>query len=484
MVPLRKNVTEEKGLRTIRVAGLLVLAGASLGTTLGVYALLNPWLFSVFFDISQYEAMSFFLGFYLPSFAVTVTLGYVFATTHRLGSSLWHAAPLSLLGFLCIVLSAISPFNMLAFIGGILALTAVIFTYTKPAFKTLWRREASFLVEAGSLLVASSSCLILLMWFISNFLPTYSAGFPEAEAYYLYALFAMTALAFLTFFTVSSFGSRGAHTGFFGMLGLVAGITFSFIAVQSRNFYVNASAYLSVFLGAVGILFTLFGALIYVKLSFSQEPSSTALMPSFVFQGKYCPSCGEPWSGGTARTFCSSCGQSIKWKPEIPFCPYCGRLLSKGVQTCPHCKEDVGSLPIFYSLKKLEKKEVWITKRESKFQRVLRAVERRVPLVAISRRVPLTFKEYVYVVILTFVFNFVSFISVVRAEPHPQLADLGLYLVHYGFPFEWVEVLTAENIARGITFSLVGLSLDFLAYFLLSLFIVFGVTKLADYVRG
>jgi hypothetical protein len=474
MVSLKMNVTEEKGLRTIRVAGLLVLAGASLGTTLGVYALLNPWLFSVFVDISQYEAMSFFLGFYLPSFVLIVALGYVFATTHRLGSNLWHAAPLSVLGFLCIVLSALSPFNILAFIGGILALTAVIFTYTKPAFKTLWRREASFLVETGSLLVASSSSLILLMWFISNFLPTYSAGFAGAEAYYLYALFAMTALAFLTFFTISSFGSRGAHTGFFGMLGLVAGITFSFIAVQSQYFYVNASAYLSVFLVGVGILFTLFGALIYVKLSFSQVASSTVLMSSFVFRGKYCPSCGEPWSGA-ARTFCSSCGQSIKWKPEVPFCPYCGRLLSKGVQTCPHCKEDVGSLPISYSLKKLEKKEMWITKRESKFQRVLRAV---------NRRVPLTLKEYVYVVILTFAFNFVSFIGFVRVEPHPQWGDLGFYLVHYGFPFEWVEIITSETTAGRTTFSLVSLSLDFLAYFLLAFFIVLGVTKLADYMRG
>jgi len=475
MVLLEARATEEKVSRTIRVAGLLVLAGVTLGTTLGVYALLNPWLFSVFIDISQYEATPFFLGFYLPSFVIIVALGYVFATTQRLEKSdLWHVAPLSVLCLLCVVLSALSPFNILAFMGGFLALIAVIFAHTKPAFKTLWRREACFLVEAGSLLTASSSSLFLLMWFISQFVPTYSAGFAGAGAYYLFVMLMMEALSFLVFFVISTFCSRSAHTGFCGLLGLVVGVTFSVIALQNQYLYINASSYLGVFLVGAGIAFTLCGALIYVELFLSQVASPVVLMPSFLFRGKYCPYCGELWVD-SARTLCSSCGRSVKWRPEVPFCPYCGRLVSRGFQICPHCNEDVASTPVYYSLRKLEKKELWRIERETKLQKVLRTV---------SEYVPLTLKEYVYVIILTFVFAFASFIGFIRTEPHPNPDYAGFFLVHYGFPFEWIEIITSIAYAGRATILLGALILDLIAYFLLAFVIVLGLLKIADYMRG
>lgn len=472
MTLLEKSAFEEKVSRAIRIAGLLVLAGVSLGATLGVYALLNPWLFSVFIDISQYEATPFFLGFYLPSFVMIIAFGYIFATTHRLErTDLWHVAPFSVLCLLCVVLSALSPFNILAFMGGFLALVAVVFSHTKPAFKTLWKREACFLVEAGSLLVASSSSLFLLMWLISQFVPTYSAGFAGAGAYYLSALLIMEALSFLTFFVISIFCSRSANTGFCGILGLVSGVAFSVIAIQNQYFYINVSAYMGVFLVGAGIAFILFGALIYIKLFLSQAASPTVLMSSFVFRGKYCPSCGEAWTD-PARTVCSSCGQSLNWRPEVPFCPYCGRLVSKGVQTCPHCKEDVGSRPVSYSLRKLEKKEIWSIDRGSKMQRVLRVI---------AKRFPLTSKELVYVIILTFAFAFVSFIGYIRSEPHPEYAEYGFYLVHYGFPFEWIAVTTKIGAAGRATISLAALALDIVTYFVVAFLIVWGILKIIDY---
>jgi len=470
---IEASPTEKKISRTIRISGLLVLAGASLGTTLGVYALLNPWLFSAFVDISQSEATPFFLGFYLPSFVIIVALGYVFATTQRVEKlDLWHVAPLSVLGVLCVVLSALSPFNILSFLGGFLALNAVIFAHTKPAFKTLWKREARFLVETGSLLVASSSSLFLLMWFISQFMSTYSPGFVGAGTYYLYTLFVMETLSFLTFFAISSFCSRGVHSAFCGMLGLVAGVTFSVIAIQSQYFYINASAYMGAFLTGAGIAFTLFGALIYVKLFLSQAASSVVLMPSFLFRGKYCPNCGAPWTD-QARTVCSSCGLSWKLRPEVPFCPYCGRLVVKGVQTCPHCREDVGSVPVYYSLRKLEKKEIWSVDKGSTVKRALRTI---------SKYVPLTFREFVIVIILTFAFVFVSFVGYIKTEPHPYLPDF--LIVHYGFPFEWLQVLFAVGYAGKPEVSLVALGLDFVFYFVLAFFVVLVFTKLADYMRA
>jgi len=471
---LRSGHAEEKAPRTIRVAGLLVLAGASLGTTLSVYALLNPWLFFVFIDISQFDATPFFLGFYLPSFVIIITLGYVFATTHRLEKlDLWHVAPFSILCLLCIVLSALSPFNILSLMGGFLALMALIFAKTKPSFKTLWKREASFLVEAGSLLFASSSSLFLLMWLLAQFLPTYSTGFAGAGIYYLFGLLMMEALSFLTFFATSSLGSRGVRLGFSGMLSFAVSITFSVITVKSQYFYINASAYLGAFLAIAGIAFMFCGGLIYIKLLLSQATSPVVLVPSFLFRGKYCPYCGETWSD-PARTVCSNCGQSLMWRPEVLFCPYCGRLVSKGAQTCPHCKEDVASIPIYHSLRKVEKKEIWHVKRASTLQKAFGAV---------SEHVSLTLKEFVYVMILTFIFAFLSFIGYVRAERHPDPEYSRFFLVHYGFPLEWLQMTTTIGYARSATISLVAVVLDFIFYFVLALVIIIGFSKLAEHIR-
>jgi hypothetical protein len=474
MALIETRTTEERASRTIRVAGLLVLAGSSLGTTLSVYALLNPWLFSVFIDISQYEAMPFFLGFYLPSFVIIIALGYVFATTRRLERmDLWHVAPLGILGLLCIVLSALSPFNILSFMGGFLALTAIIFAQAKPAFKTLWKREAAFLLEAGSLLVAASSSLFLLMWLINQFMPTYSPSFGTIGAFNLDSLLTTEALSFLIFFAIFRFGFRSALTSLCGMLGLVSTATFSLIAIENRFFYANASAFLGAFLAGTGIVFVFGGALIYFKLFLYKATSPVVLMPSFVFRGKYCPYCGEPWTD-QARTVCSSCGHSLKWRPEVPFCPYCGRLISKGIQTCPHCKEDVASRPIIYSLAKLEKKEIWGLERESSIEKALRVM---------SEHIPLTLKEYVYVVLLSFSFAFILFVSYVRTEPHPQYVGR-YFLVHYGFPFEWLEITTSISAGASARFLLDALILDGILYFWLAFGIILGLAKFFERIRG
>jgi hypothetical protein len=230
---------------------------------------------------------------------------------------------------------------------------------------------------------------------------------------------------------------------------------------------------MGVFLVGAGIASIFFGALVYVRLFLSQTASPTVLMSSFVFRGKYCPHCGEPWTD-SARTMCSSCGQSLNWRPEIPFCPYCGRLVPKGSQTCPHCKEDVGSRPVSYSLRKLEKKEIWSIDRGSKMQRTLRAV---------AKRFPLTSKELVYVIILTFAFAFAIFIGYVRSEPHPEWAEFGFFLIHYGFPFEYIAITTKIGAAGKATISLTALALDFATYFVVSFFIVWGILKIIDYMR-
>jgi hypothetical protein len=470
---LERSATEEKACRTIRLAGLLVLVGASLGIVLNVYVLLNPWLFSAALDISQYEYAPFFLGFYLPSFVILMALGYFFATIHRLEKlDLWHVAPFSILGILCIVLSAISPFNILSFIGGVLALTAVIFAQVKPAFKTLWKREAGFLVEAGSLLAASSGALFLLMWLVSQFLSTYSTSFAGAGIYFLSALLIIEALSFLTFFVISSFSSRSAPLVFSGVVSLVAGVVFSLVAMQNQYFYINASAYLGAFLVGAGIMLVFFGALIYIKLFLSQVASPVVLMPSFLFRGKFCPSCGEPWTN-PAGTVCPNCGQSLQWRPVVLFCRYCGRLVPKGVQTCPHCKEDVGSQPIQYSLRKVEKKEIWSVARETPMQRVAQTI---------SRNVPLGLKEIVWAVILAFALAFIAFIGYIRAEPHPdpQLAIRGYFIVKYGFPLEWLQIVTSAGAAGRATFFWGYLILDFIIYFVLAMVVVVGATKLAD----
>ncbi len=341
MVPLKEEGREEL-LRIVRVGGYLVIGGILMGATFGVYALLNRVVFSALINISQYEATGFFLGVCLPSFVITAAVGYMFATMPRLEiADLWRATTLSVLSLLCLVLSSLSLFNLLSFVGGFLALTAVIAAYTKPTFRALSRREACFLVQTGAMLVASFSTLFLLMWFLSRFFPTYSTGLFGAGSYYLNLLLMMQVMSFLMFFAVPFLCFQDTNTGLCGGLGLIISIALSVMAVKNRYVYFNASVYLGVFMVAAGIISSLVGALTYLKLFSSSMVPPTIPTPSVLYLGRYCPYCGEMLADLT-QNFCASCGRRPTWRQGAPFCPYCGRVVPNGVRTCPHCHEALG----------------------------------------------------------------------------------------------------------------------------------------------
>ena len=175
--------------RLMRIGGYVLLFGILIGITLGVYALFNPRFFLIFLNMSEYEAPSFFLAVYLPSLVLIVGVGYVFATKSELNNlSNRRAAVLCMLVIVCLTFASFSIFNALAVVGGVIALAAVILAQTQPSFKVLWKREASFLVETGSMLVVSASMVFLLMLVISRFLRTYSAGVYVVSNSYPYVL--------------------------------------------------------------------------------------------------------------------------------------------------------------------------------------------------------------------------------------------------------------------------------------------------------
>jgi len=468
MVLLKKREIEQEPLRIIRTGGYLILFGIFIGVTLGAYTFLNSPLFLIFINISQYEATIFFLGVYLPSFVVIVALGYVFATTPKLEKlNLWRTGTLSILILLCLTLSALSIFNFLSFLGGLLVLTAVILAYTKPTFKALWKREACFFVETGTILIASASLLFLLMWFISRFLQTYSAGMYEVSYSYLYVLSVINVLSLLTFFVTPFLGLHGANVGLCGTFGLImSGLSFMTI-IQNQYVYFNLSAYQGIFLAGIGTILTFCGALIYIKLFLSEVLLSPALGPSVSYWGKYCPYCGESWVDFD-NDFCSSCERTLNWKLKTSFCPYCGRLVPENTGNCPHCGEAIESLPVYISLRK--KKEESLLIKRGKPGRLQKALGFLLEHANVLARAGLSFKDFVYICIMTFLFTFLSFIGYVRTHP---LATDGLVAFYYGFPLEWLEVLGGH--AR---FIWAGLILDVISYFLLAFAIMYGTTKL------
>jgi len=479
MVLLKRRESEQKPLRIIRTGGYVVLLGIFLGVTLGVYTLFNPPLFLILINISQYEATLFFLGVYLPSFVIIVALGYVLATTPKLERlNLWRTATLCTLILLCLTLSALSILNFLSFLGGFLALTAVILAYTKPTFKALWKREACFFVETGTILIASSSMLFLLMWFISRFLQTYSPRIYEANYSYPYTLLVIVVLSLLTFSITPFLCLHGANKGPCGILSLTISILSFVTIIQNQYVYFNLSAYQGIFLASIGIILTFCGALIYIKLFLSEAILSSALGPSFLYWGKYCPYCGESWIN-FEKDFCSSCGRSLHRNLKTSFCPYCGRLVPEDNRNCPHCMEDIGSLPVYISLRR-QKEERLLMKRgkPGKLQKALGFLSEHTEVLA---RAELPLRKFVYICILTFLFAFLSFIGYRRTEPAGTSSRGARLLVsHYGFPFEWLEVLFSllPYLVRGVRVIWVALILDFILYLLLALVILYGTTRL------
>ena len=327
-----------KLVKIIGLSGYLVLLGSIFGSIVAVYAMVNPWLFSRIVDISQFEVEGFFLSVNLPSFVVVVALGYIFATTLSLNSSnVWRVPYLSILSLICLVLSALSVFNFISVSGGFLALICAILAHTRPTFKALSRREASFFVEIGAMLIASFSILFLLMWFVSSLFQTYLMRAWEFGSLYPPSLLILTIISFLMFFATYLLGLRGPRAGACGALNLTMIIAISAIAIRSQYPYVNFSGYLGIFMLVAGIILALFGTLMYINLYFSKIPPLEVPKDTFPYHGRYCVYCGTP-RADLFETICSRCGRKFTWKPGAPFCPYCGRVVPRDAHVCPHCQ--------------------------------------------------------------------------------------------------------------------------------------------------
>ncbi len=91
----------------------------------------------------------------------------------------------------------------------------------------------------------------------------------------------------------------------------------------------------------------------------------------------------------------------------------------------------------------------------------------------IRENVSLTFKDIVYVAILTALLIFVSFIIHVRSEPG-TLPDF--VVIYFGFPLEWFKISAPFHswYASVASFEIIwtGLALDVIIFVFLSIFLV------------
>jgi hypothetical protein len=458
--------------RMIRIGGYLLLVGILIGITLGVYALFNPRFFLVFLNISEYEASSFFLGMYLPGLVIIVGVGYVFASKAKLSVlETRRAAVLCVLVVLCLTFASLSVFNILAVAGGVIALVSLVLAQTQPSFKVLWKREASFFVESGSMLIMSASMLFLLMLIISRFLRTYSAGVYSVSANYPYVLIAIASLSFLTFVVTPFLGLKGSKTGLIAMLALVLSASSSIVAFQNDYVYSNPAIYQGLSLLVIGVTLEFIGGVVHLKLALSGELLNTPLDPSFTYKGRHCPYCGVEWKDARQHV-CSKCNQNVYSEQRRSFCPHCGRLINVFSGKCAHCGEDVSSLPMHITLKPLEETK-------GLFGRILDSLD-------------LSTKQFIAIVILVVLFNFASYISYVRIASPIVVMDGSKTTSNYGVPLEWLQIIEvwASRQSRipglrewysnfvGVAVNYATLILDLVIYFLLAFTIVYGFSKL------
>jgi len=477
MVMLEKRENEHKSaLKLVKTGGYFILFGIFIGVTMGVYSLFNPPLFSIFTNISNYEAVSFFLGMYLPSFIIILAIGYIFATTSNLEKfNLWRTATLCSLIILCLALSALSILNILSFLGGIIILAAIIFVHTKPTFKAFWRREACFFVEAGTILIASSSALFLLMFLISGFLQTYSAGVYEVSYTYPYLLFLMIVLSLLVFLVTPFLCLHGSNVGLCGIIGLIVGVLSFMTIIRNQFVLFNQSVWQGIFLWGMGIILVFIGALTNFKLFFTEIESPT-LESSYLYKGNFCPYCGEYWVDAD-KVICSTCGRNLFGKLEKSFCPHCGHLVIQDVKNCPHCGEYVASLPVYISPRKIEEEKLFKEIRKpGKLQKTLDSLLEYIN--AIIDRIGLSFKEFIYMNILIFLLVFLAFFVYVKTE---LIIGTPWYIVfHYGFPLEWLEVKAYFPTKTSIRIVMPAIILNFILCVLSAFVIVYGFKKLYD----
>jgi len=487
----KREEKQDQALKAVKVGGYLVLLSILLSVIFGVYTILfNPMIFANFIGISGYESRIFFLGVYLPSLVVIVAIGYIFATTPRLENlNLWHMASLCSLVILCLALSALSIFNILSFFGAIIILVAVVSAQTKPTFKALWKREACFLVEFGTVLTASSSLLFLLMFIISLFLQTYSVG--ATDLVHLVLLTVAEALSLTVFLLTVGMGLHGKNMFLYGAISLIAGTASFIITIQNTYLYFNLQGRQGVLLSIIGTILTFFGVAIYFKLALSEFLLTPTVEPSFIYKGKYCPFCGALWTN-IKKDHCSFCGNNLFGTSPKAFCFHCGRLVAGDTRNCPHCLQRLGSLPVFIS-HLIEESEEKIPEKEAppgRAQIIWDSFLERLKKVLI--RLDLSQKEFLYMGILTVVLIFVSMIIHVRVEmtakpdprPYPRYEEWRFF---YGYPLEWLELLRLRiywfsNI-NDIRISWTALLVDLFLYSLSSLAIVYIATRLYSKIR-
>jgi len=493
--------------KIVKIGGYMVGAGALVGFSVGIYMLFDRALFSYFIQVAQFEVLSFFLSVFMPSFIMLIVIAYLLVATFGMKQiNLTSMTSLCVLSALSMVLSALSIFYFISFLGGLLTLAVSIRAYAKPSFNSSSSGLAFFLVEFGAMFVGSSSILFLLMWGVSNFFGTYAMGF--LGSYSPIALLLVVALSFVAFFVVPFWVGPGTKPGSSATLGLLILFLSYLFAIQSRYILFNASAYIGMSLLVAGFALALIGNMMYLRLFFSvHEPTVVPTMT--LLQGRYCPYCGNA-RVASSQDSCLKCGRSLMWSPNAPFCSSCGKLVPTNTQVCTHCQEDIGSKMMYYNL--TEAKEHLIADRSlteyglkrppvhsglmkwllrmrlmlKPFERMLLGAKK--VFFVVIERLDLTLKETVFVFILTYVFGFLSFIGYVRVEPSTLEIIPGRmtnFLVSkYGFPLAWFLVRhsfsTISLRVRGIydvTILWPSLALDFMMYLLMSLALVYGVKR-------
>lgn len=99
-----------------------------------------------------------------------------------------------------------------------------------------------------------------------------------------------------------------------------------------------------------------------------------------------------------------------------------------------------------------------------------------------AREFLLTFKEFIYIFILTSFFVFLSFVGHIRTEPSPT--SNALYVSYFGFPLEWFRMKSNLYYSWSTVTTLeilwVSFAFDVVVFIILSLVIMFGANKINE----
>jgi hypothetical protein len=321
------------------------------------------------------------------------------------------------------------------------------------------------------MLIVSASMFFLLMLFISMFFRTYSPGVYTTSTDYPYILLGIGIMSLLTFAITPVIGLKGSKTGLIGILAVATSLSSFFATIQNEYVYSNPAIYQGLSLLGIGIAMGLAGALTYFRLFLTGESVDKSLNSSFVYKGRHCPHCGASWKDPNQHV-CSNCNQNLYSGQSTSFCSHCGRLTNLASKNCPHCGEDVTSLPVHISFKPFKENEGLSKK--------------------ILMNFGLTGKELFTIVLLFIIFNFAAFVSYVRVQS-PTIVKAGSETIrNYGLPLEWLQIIAMWESRQSRTPGLYEWSLNFervainysqlildlSLYFLLAFVVVYGISKL------